>query len=92
MQYIKGELVYENCLGVEFQELSVVGDPAYQKAATQYILQKQASRKKVSEKYKDNTIISELLSIEDRIDVAKFFLKNKENLPIAMLRLANKIF
>ena len=40
MSYIGGKQAYEKCLGVSFQELSVVGDPAYNKAATQFILGK----------------------------------------------------
>lgn len=92
MQYIGGKLVFEDCLGVEFQELSVVGDPAYAKAATQYILNKSANKRNKMAQFNDGSLISSILSPEDQVEIAKFFIQNKNNLPISMLRLANKLF
>lgn len=93
MSKIAGELVYEDCLGVEYQELSVVGNPADPKARTQALLKyatKQANRQNIKTAF---TVIAGLLEDpEDRFEVARFFKVNANKLPEAMLRLADKLF
>jgi hypothetical protein len=88
MSTINGQKVFEKCLGVEFQELSVVGDPADVTAQTQCIL-KAAGKKNVSKQ--EFNIISSLLSQNDQKEVARYFRANINRLPEAMLRLADKI-
>lgn len=91
MSKIDGELIYEDCQGVEFNELSVVGDPAYEKATTQYLLQVEADRKIRDDAISTFNVISSLMNSEDQLEVAKYFKENVNRLPNAMLRLANKI-
>jgi len=90
MARIGGQLVYENCLGVEYQELSVVGDPAYEGALTQFMLQRAAHKVEVNS-IQDFTLISSLLSKQDQVEVARYFKANINRLPTAMLHLADKI-
>lgn len=89
MARINGTLVYEACLDVEYQELSVVGDPADERALTQVILQRAASKNVPhSEKF---TLLSNLVSKADQKEIARFFKANVGKLPDAMIRLADKI-
>lgn len=92
MATIDGQLVYEDCLGVEFQELSVVGNPADPKARTQALLKyasKQAARNQMQASF---NIISSLLAEGDQHEVARYFSANVGKLPEAMLRLADRLF
>lgn len=91
MARFNGELIYEDCLGVEYQELSVVGDPAYDKARTQYLLNKKANKQKI-EAQKNFQLINSLLPAEEAKQVANFYKKNLNRLPEAMLKLADKLF
>jgi len=91
MSRIDGELIFENCEGVEYQELSAVGNPADPKARTQALLKyaaKHASNNDVKTAF---SVLSTLISPEDQHEVAKFFAANVGKLPEAMLRLADQI-
>lgn len=90
MSRINGELIYEDCLGVEYQELSVVGDPAYDKAKTQYMLNRNANLRKL-EAQQNFKLINSLVGFEDARQVAKFFKENVNKLPEAMLKLGDKL-
>ena len=92
MAKIDGKLVYEDCLGVEYQELSVVGNPADPKATTQALLRyasKQAANHNMQAAF---NVISTLLDPEDQNEVARFFNMNAGKLPTSLLRLADKLF
>jgi hypothetical protein len=91
MARINGELVYEDCLGVEYQELSVVGDPAYEKARTQYMLNINSHKQKIIDAQNNFSLIKSLVGEQDATQVAKFFKENLNRLPEAMLHLADKI-
>lgn len=91
MATIDGELIYEKCLGVEFQELSVVGDPADPKAVNQMILQYAAARQIKQDAKHAFNILSSLVDPKDQHEVARFFKENVNRLPEPMLRLANKL-
>lgn len=91
MSRFNGELIFEDCLGVEYQELSVVGDPAYDKARTQYLLNKSANKQKI-EAQKNFRLINSLLPAEEAKQVANFYKKNLNKLPEAMLKLGDKLF
>jgi len=86
---INGQKIHEKCLGVEFQELSVVGDPADVTAQTQYIL-KAASREE-NQLRQHYSVLSSLVSEKDRKEIARYFSANINRLPDAMLRLGDKI-
>jgi hypothetical protein len=88
---IDNKLVYENCLGVEYQELSVVEHPADEKAITQLLLQKAASEQEKRCVEKSFNVISSLVSPKDQKEVARFFKENINRLPEAMIKLANKL-
>ena len=92
MSQINGKLAYERCKGVEFQELSVVENPADVKATTQALLKyaaQQAERNNVRESF---SVISSLVSGPDAYEISKFFNENANRLPESMLRLADKLF
>jgi len=92
MSHLDGELIYEDCLGVEYQELSVVGTPADPKAETQALLKyatRQAQRGEITASF---NVISSLIAEKDAYEVARFFNDNINKLPEAMLRLADKLF
>jgi len=91
MSRFNGELIFEDCLGVEYQELSVVGDPAYDKARTQYMLNRGANSTKI-EAQKNFKLINSLIGSEDAIQVAKYYKENVNKLPEAMLKLGDKLF
>jgi hypothetical protein len=91
MAHIDGELIFENCLGVEFGELSVVGEPAYERAETQYMLQVAASRSARAEVKDQFNVLSSLVSPEDQVEIARYVKENVGRLPESMLRLANRI-
>ena len=91
MATIDGILVCEHCHGVEFQELSGVGDPAEETAATQMILQHEAKKQEINKVKEQFNILSHLVPKEDQKEVARYFEANINRLPDAMLRLANKI-
>lgn len=89
MARIGGKLVFEACLDVEYRELSVVGDPADEKAMTQTILQMAASKKEIpAEQF---NVLSALVSKEDKREIARFFRENVSRLPDSMIRLADKL-
>lgn len=90
MSRIMGKLVYEDCLGVEFQELSVVANPADTTALTQRLLK--CAGYKNTEKLSSFSPVASMLPADDQIEVAKFFKENINRLPEAMLNLANKLF
>jgi hypothetical protein len=91
MSTLDGELIYEDCLGVEYQELSVVGSPADPKAKTQALL-KYASRKaQMGQSRAAFSLLSTLITESDQVEVARFFARNAGKLPEAMLRLADKL-
>jgi len=91
MSTLDGELIYEDCLGVEYQELSVVGNPADPKATTQALL-KYATRKAARGQSRAAfSLLSNLISETDQREVARFFSTNAGKLPDAVLRLADKL-
>lgn len=92
MSKINGKLVYEDCLGVEYQELSVVGEPADNTARTQAILQLAASRQTEHEEHRAFSAISSLASSEDQLEIARYVHANIGKIPDALVRLANKLF
>ena len=89
-----GAYVYEDCLGVEFQELSAVGDPADPKAQNQgFVMQRAAHLNQMRQEAKGNfALISQLLNMEDQIEVARYFKANAGILPQSMMNLANKLY
>lgn len=91
MSKINGKLVYEDCLGVEYQELSVVGEPADNTARTQSILQLAAS-KQSEDSHQAFVAISSLASSEDQLEIARYVHANIGKIPDALVRLANKLF
>jgi hypothetical protein len=92
MASIEGELIYEDCMGVEFQELSVVGTPADPTARTQAILQFTARKQAKVISKSARPLITQLLQDEDQEITAHFFKHNIGHLPEAMVRLAHKLF
>ena len=92
MSRINNQLIYEDCLGVEFQELSNVREAAEPTAVEQAIL-KYASRKHTYEENKKVfSPIASMVSVQDRIEIARFIQTNVNRLPEAMLRLADKLY
>lgn len=91
MSKVDGKLVYEDCLGVEYQELSVVGNPADPKARTQALLKHAANRARNNDVKTAFSVLSTLVSQDDQTEVARFFKYNAGKLPAAMLRLADKL-
>lgn len=91
MSTINGELICEKCKGVEFGELSVVGQPAYEGATTQYILQHAASINEITKAKENFNVLSSLVNKQDQYEIARYFQANANGLPDALLRLANKI-
>jgi len=91
MSTIDGELIYEDCLGVEYQELSVVGNPADPKAKTQALLKYATRKAQRGQTHAAFSLLSTLISETDQQEVAKFFSKNAGRLPEAVLRLADRI-
>lgn len=91
MSKINGKLCYEDCLGVEYQELSVVGNPADPKARTQALLRHAAQKAKHNDVKTAFNILSTLVDQNDQAEIARFFKYNAGKLPDAMLRLADKI-
>ena len=92
MSYIDNKLVCEECLGVEFQELSSVGEGADPTAKTQAILQYSSNKNKSIEAKAGFTPIASMLHKTDQVEVARFFKDNVNRLPNSMLRLASKLF
>lgn len=91
MSKIDGELIYEDCLGVEYQELSVVGNPADPKAKTQALLKYAARKAQIGQPRAAFSLLSTLITESDQMEVARFFSKNAGKLPEAMLRLADRL-
>jgi hypothetical protein len=91
MSSIDGELIYEDCLGVEYQELSVVGNPADPKAKTQALLKYATRKAQASQSRAAFSLLSTLINEEDQQEVARFFSKNAGKLPESVLRLADKL-
>jgi hypothetical protein len=90
MSKIGGKLVYEDCLGVEFQELSIVANPADTTALTQRLLRcSSLQEKEISSSFSP---IAGVLSKEDQVEVARFIKENINRLPESLLKLANKLF
>jgi len=92
MSKIDGELIYESCLGVTFEELSNVGIPADPTALTQNILRMKATKILSSLGKPRLSIVSQLLSKEDQEIVAKYFESNINRLPDSVVTLINKLF
>lgn len=92
MASIEGELIYEDCMGVEFQELSVVGVPADPTATTQAILQFSAHKQAGSVRHQSLPLVAHLLNKQDQCIAADFFKHNLGHLPEAMVHLAYKLF
>jgi len=92
MSHIDGQLVYEDCEGVEYQELSAVGNPADPKATTQALLRYAAKKASVNDLRAAFSILSTLVSDSDQHEIARFFAANSGKLPEAMLRLADQLF
>lgn len=92
MSKIGGELVFENCLGVEYQELSVVGNPADETAQTQAILQYNARKEEMQKTKSHFNAISSLVSKKDQVEIAKYFKDNLNKMPESMVRLVNRLF
>ena len=91
MSHIDGELIFEDCLGVEFSELSGVGDPADPKAITQMMLS--ASKRNASLRVASKTALDSLISNRtDQETIARYFKQNIGNMPDAMVQFANKLF
>jgi len=91
MSTIDGELIYEDCLGVEYQELSVVGNPADPKAKTQALLKYATRKAQIGQSRAAFSLLSTLITESDQVEVARFFSKNAGKLPESMLRLADKL-
>lgn len=91
MSTLEGELIYENCIGVEYQELSVVGDPAYEGAQTQYLLQRAAHLAEINQVKESFSIISSLVDTNDQYEISRFVSANVNSLPEPVLRLFKKI-
>jgi hypothetical protein len=92
MSKLDGKLVYEDCLGVEYQELSVVGTPADPKAQTQAILNHIAKNKNALSAQASFNLISSLVTQSDQFEIARFFHENVGKLPESLVRLADKLF
>jgi hypothetical protein len=92
MSHINGKLVCEECLGVEFQELSQVGEGADPRAKNQAILQYNARLQKIAEAKQGFSPIASLLPKDDQVEAAEYFRKNMNKLPGSVVRLANKLF
>ena len=92
MATIDGELIFEDCQGVEYQELSVVGLGADAKARTQAILKYASKKAAIGQVKQSFNIISSLVSDGDAYEVARYFNANAGKLPEAMLRLGDKLF
>lgn len=86
--------IYEDCLGVEFQELSVVGNPADPTALTQRMLQRAAMRKSAAYNSGQDVIraVNTLLSREDQIEAARYFKANMSKMPESVIKLIAKLF
>jgi hypothetical protein len=91
MSTIDGELIYEDCLGVEYQELSIVGNAADPKAKTQALLKYATRQAKLGQSRAAFSLLSTLVNESDQAEVARFFSKNAGKLPESMLRLADKL-
>jgi hypothetical protein len=65
MQLVNGKLVYEDCIGITYDELSNVSDPAYKRAVTKEILVARTARRKFNayseewDEYEWNNPVSE---------------------------------
>lgn len=92
MSHIDGQLVYEDCEGVEYQELSAVGNPADPKATTQALLRYASKRAAANDVKAAFSVLSTLVSQADQREIARFFSENVGKLPEAMLRLADQLF
>jgi hypothetical protein len=92
MTRIAGHLIYQNCLGVEYKELSGVGSPADPTAVAQLFLRYAAMKSKKAATESEFNLISRILSETDAFEVSRFFHANANKLPDAMLRLADKLF
>jgi hypothetical protein len=91
MSKIDGELIYEDCMGVVFEELSNVGIPADASALTQNILQIKANRRHTASLNRPS-VISQLVNREDQAIIAKYLKANMNSIPEAMINLINKLF
>lgn len=92
MTTINGELIFEDCGDVEFQELSQVGIPADPTALTQFVLQRAARMQERAAAQQAFAPIRTMLSGADQRIVAEYFRRNVNSLPEAMIRLADKLF
>ena len=92
MARIDGEQIFEDCFGVEYQELSVVGTPADPKALTQALLQYAARKTKRVAGMDKPALITHFLDREDQEIAAEYFKRNIGHLPEALVRLAHILF
>ena len=92
MATLDRELIFEHCYGVEYQELSAVGNPADPKAVTQALLKYASKQAEYGNIKASFNVISSLVSGPDAVEVARYFNANAGRLPDSMLRLADKLF
>lgn len=94
MANIDGEIVHEACLGVEFQELSNVGNPADPDALTQRMLQRAAMTKAAAYQGDADVVraIHTLLSKEEQVEAARYFKANMNRLPESVIKLVDKLW
>lgn len=88
---IDGSRVYEKCLGVEFQELSVVGVPADPTATTQALLRHEASNREKTAARESFRILNSLVNAGDAREIARYVRANINTMPEAMLNLFDKL-
>lgn len=89
MSSLGGSLVYEDCLGVEFEELSAVANPADPTALTQKMLQRQAKRNSASINFNP---VASMLNDEEQVEAARYFAANMSKLPESVVKMVNKLW
>lgn len=92
MSRIGGELIYQDCLGVEYKELSGVQNPADPKALAQMLLRCASAKQSKAQVMETFNLISRMVSPEDAYEIGRYFHDNANKLPESMLRLADKLF
>jgi len=88
MATINGQLVFEDCLGVEFVELSQVSQGADRKAKVQTILDRYEQHRRSA----SFTPLASILSQDDCLEIATFVRNNLNILPDSMVKLVDKLF
>lgn len=92
MARIGGKLVYGDCLGVEFQELSGVGEGADPTAKTQAILQYTAKLQKHADNHRKFAAIASMLSSQEQLEIAQYVKANLNKIPESMIKLMDKLY